>query len=180
MQTETQRGFTLTELMVVITIVATLMAIGVPSYKYVTTANRVSAEVNAMLGDMQFARSEAIREGSPITVCASADGATCVGGVNNTWQGGWIVFSDTNGNQAVDANEPVLRVKNAFASQDTFGSSVNAVTFNREGFGVNLPNAGVLVTLHDSTGNVAYTRCLSISLVGTVKTVTHQTLATCT
>ena len=175
-----QAGFTVTELMVVITIVAILMAMGLPSYKYVTTANRVSAEVNGLLGDMQYARSEAVREGSTITVCASNDGQNCNGGAGDTWQGGWIIFSDANSNQTVDANEPVLRVKNAFAGQDTFTSAVSSVTFNREGFAVALPNAGVLMTLHDSTSNQTYTRCLQVSFVGSLKTQTHSTLATCT
>jgi type IV fimbrial biogenesis protein FimT len=49
-------GFTLIELIVVITIVSILMAVGVPSYRYVTNSNRMSAEVNGLLGDLQFAR----------------------------------------------------------------------------------------------------------------------------
>ena len=178
----TQTGFTLTELMVVITIVAILTGIGVPSFKYVTTANRVSSEVNALLGDMQYARSEAIREGQTVTVCVANSNATdCAGAGNTTWQGGWIVFSDANGDQTVQsATEPVLRVKNTFSGQDTFTSTVSAVTFNREGFAVALPNAGLLVTLHDSSNTATYTRCLQITFVGTVKTVTHTTLPACT
>jgi type IV fimbrial biogenesis protein FimT len=177
---KTQSGFTLTELMVVTMIVAIVMGIGVPSYRYVTTANRASSEVNALLGDMQFARSEAIREGQTMTVCASTDGATCMAATGTTWQGGWIVFADVNGDQIVEpATEPVLRVENAFSAQDTFTSTVNAVSFNREGFAVNLPNAGVLVTLHDPTNTVAYTRCLSVNMVGTVKTVSNTTLPAC-
>ena len=177
-----QTGFTLTELIAVVTIVAVLMSIGVPSMKYVTTSNRVSSEVNALLGDMQYARSEAIREGQTVTVCAaSANGASCLGTTNTTWQGGWIVFSDANGDQVVQsATEPVLRVKNTFSGQDTFNSTVNAVTFNREGFAVGLPNAGVLVTLHDSSHSASFTRCLQITLVGTVKAVTPTTLPACT
>ncbi|MFK9866802.1 Tfp pilus assembly protein FimT/FimU, partial [Escherichia coli] len=61
-----QAGFTLTEVMIVTTIVAILFGIGLPSYKYVTTSNRVASEVNALLGDMQFARSEAVREGQTV------------------------------------------------------------------------------------------------------------------
>jgi type IV fimbrial biogenesis protein FimT len=176
-----QAGFTVTELMIVITIVAILMAMGVPSYKYVTTANRVSAEANGLLGDMQYARSEAIREGSTITVCTSNDGQNCNGGAADTWQGGWIVFSDANNDQTVQAGtEPILRRQNAFASQDTLTSTVNAVTFNREGFAQALPNAGIQLTLHDSTSNVGYTRCLDVNFVGSVKVVAHTTDPTCT
>jgi type IV fimbrial biogenesis protein FimT len=178
----TQTGFTITELIVVMAIVAILTGIGVPSYRYVTTANRVSSEVNGLLGDMQYARSEAVREGQTVTVCAAnTDGTDCLGDGNTSWKGGWIVFSDANGDKSVQsATEPVLRVKNAFAGQDTFTSAVNAVTFNREGFAVALPNAGVLLTLHDSTSTATYTRCLQITFVGTVKTVTHTTLPACT
>ena len=59
----TQSGFTLVELLITITIATILMSIGIPSYKYVTTSNRVSGEINALLADMQFARYEAVKEG---------------------------------------------------------------------------------------------------------------------
>ena len=77
-------GFTMTEMVITMAIVAILMAIGVPSFKYVTTSNRLSTEVNGLLGDMQFARSEAIKEGLPVTVCSSLSGTQCDGG--NNWQ----------------------------------------------------------------------------------------------
>jgi type IV fimbrial biogenesis protein FimT len=176
-----QAGMTLTELMVVMTIVGILMGIGVPSYRYVTTANRVSSEANALLADLHYARSEAIREGQTVAVCASTDGASCTGGVDDTWQGGWIVFSDANGDQSVQAaSEPVLRVMNKFSGQDTFTSTVNVVSFNREGFAIGLPNAGLTMTLHEHTGNIGYSRCLQINMVGTVKVVSHAKVAACT
>ena len=65
-------GFTVTELVIVMTIVGILTAIGVPSYKYVTTSNRISSEINSLLGDMQFARSQAIKQGLTVTVCTSS------------------------------------------------------------------------------------------------------------
>ena len=105
-------GFTITELMMVIAICAILLVIGVPSFKYVTVSNRISTEVNGLLGDMQYARSMAIKQGLPVTVCASTDGANCNGGA--AWQSGWIVFLDSNANQIVDANEAVLRAQTPF------------------------------------------------------------------
>jgi type IV fimbrial biogenesis protein FimT len=170
---KTSAGFTMTELVITMSIAAILMAIGVPSFKYVTTSNRISTEVNGLLGDMQFARSEAIKEGLPVTVCSSTDGAQCNGG--NNWQGGWIVFLDSvNTNQLVDNGEQVIRVQAAFSSTDTFqpaGPAFNAITFNREGYGTNTQNATTItLELHDSTANVAWTRCLAISPVGMMTT----------
>ena len=169
-----QAGFTLMELLVVVAIVAILLGIGVPSYRYITNSHRMSSEVNGLLGDLQFARAEAIKEGQPITACVSRDGATCdLGSI--TWQEGWIVFQDANNNQTVDPGEAVLRVQRAFTGTDTFiaDTGIGSVTFNREGFATGA--GGLLpatVTLHDQTANAAWTRCLYINLVGLMATET--------
>jgi len=171
-----QTGFTLTELMVVLAIVAILLTIGVPSYRYVTNSYRMSAEVNGLLGDLQYARSEAIKEGQTVTTCVSTNSTACTGGT--AWATGWIVFSDPNGNGTVDAGETVLRVQGAFRSQipDTFSASgnVTAITYNREGFPRTA--AGFLtttITLRDSTANGAWTRCLVIAAATPLSTQTH-------
>ena len=151
------------------------MAIGVPSFKYVTTANRISAEVNGLLGDMQFARAEAIKEGRPVVVCVSANstaaGPTCNN--TNTWQNGWVICSDNNNSGNCDASDPMYRVQKAFtatSSTDTFVASGNrsALIFNREGFATGLPGT-VTITLHSApTVVTAFTRCLAITAVGTL------------
>ncbi|MGH8149476.1 MAG: GspH/FimT family pseudopilin [Steroidobacteraceae bacterium] len=173
-------GVTLVELLTVIAIVAIMMAIGVPSYRYINTSYRISAEVNGLLGDFQFARAEAIKEGQTVTVCISADGATCAAGTT-AWQTGWIVFSDANGNQTVDASDTVLRVQSAFTGTDTFEPSdglSSAVTFNRDGFAFNLPGgATLMLTLHDATDNSAWTRCLDMSMVGLMAVTPYSATA---
>src|ERR1700722_2757820 len=130
-----QTGFTLMELLMTIAIAAIVATIGIPSFQYVTNSNRVAGEVNGLLGDMQFARGEAIKEGQTVTVCVSTDGALCATGTT-TWNSGWLVFSDPNNNQQVAPNEPVLRVQTSFTGSDTFvaNNNISAITFNREGF----------------------------------------------
>ena len=175
-------GFTLVELLTVITIVAILVALGMPSYRNVTDSNRISGEVNGLLGDMQYARSEAIKEGQTVTVCSSANptaaAPTCSGATS--WQSGWIVFSDPNSNQTVDANEPVLKVQRPFAVGDTFNSApaTSAVTFNRECFALGIPN-NITVTLHAVVPTANSTRCLQITIVGQLTTQTSG-LGACT
>jgi type IV fimbrial biogenesis protein FimT len=164
-----QTGFTVTELMVVVAIVAILLGIGVPSYKYITNSYRMSAEVNGLLGDLQYARSEAIKEGQTVTTCVSTNGTACTGGT--AWAGGWIVFSDQNGT--------VLRVQGAFPGQvpDTFNATnnVTAITYNREGFASTAAGfVNTTITLQDSTNNGAWTRCLVIAPATPLSTQTHQ------
>jgi type IV fimbrial biogenesis protein FimT len=167
-------GFTMLELVIVIVIVGILAAISIPSFKYVTTANRTTAEVNALLGDMQFARSEAIKEGQTVTVCSSSTGTSCIGSSGGTaWQNGWIVFLDSNGNKTVDTGEAILRWQKAFSSTDTFtasAASFYATTFNREGYAPTGVGTTITINLHDSTNNSQWTRCLAITPIGSPST----------
>lgn len=175
-----QAGVTLVELLVVTFIVVILMAIGVPSYRNVTTSNRVATEANALLGELQYARSEAIREGQAVTVCISRNGTSC-DAASTSWQEGWIAFVDVGDDQTVDAGDTVLRVQRAFSSTDTYQSSNNdyAVTFTRVGFPQNLGAGGLTVTLHDASANTVYTRCLDISTAGSMAVQTNSTDTTC-
>jgi type IV fimbrial biogenesis protein FimT len=161
-------GFTLVELMAVLAIIGILFAIGVPSYRSVRAAARVSTEVNGLLMDLQFARSEALKQGLNVTACVSPGGAAC--GSSTSWQTGWIIFSDSNGNATVDSGETVLRVQKSLPSGDTVAVTLKSITFNRDGFALNLPNAGVLLTLHDSSSSKAATRCLAIAVSGMMTT----------
>jgi len=173
-----QAGVTLPELMVTLMVVAILCGIGAPSYRYVTTGNRLSTEVNALLGDMQLARAEAIREGASVVVCASSDGETCSGSDN--WKTGWIVWNDPNGNGSIDTGEAVLHQNAALQSTDTVqaSNSISQITFNRTGFATGIPD-GTVFTLHDSTADKRYTRCLQVTAVGKMTTQTNHTDATC-
>jgi type IV fimbrial biogenesis protein FimT len=173
-----ETGFTVTEMMVVVAIVGILMAVGLPSYRNITNSYRMSGEVNSLLGDLQFARSEALKEGQRVTTCVSANSTTCTGGT--AWASGWIVFSDPNGNAAVDVGETVLRIQKPFTGRvpDTFTASnaVTALTFNREGFARTAAGfAATTITLKESTVNVGYTRCLVIAVNTPLTTQTHST-----
>jgi type IV fimbrial biogenesis protein FimT len=175
-------GFTLIEMLITIAIAAILMGIAIPSFRYITNANRIASELNGLLGDLQLARSEAIKEGRTITVCQSNDGASCSN--STSWEGGWIVFSDPTNVGVYDAGEVYIRKQKRFSGSDTFVASnnVSVITFNREGYAVGMAN-GTLLALHDSGNNSAWTRCLSINLSGQMMREIAGTInngATCT
>jgi type IV fimbrial biogenesis protein FimT len=165
------KGFTLMELLVTMTVVGILMAIAVPSFRYVTTANRASSEINALLGDMQMARAEAIKEGQFITICASTTGTTCSGAGATAWNNGWIVFSDAPPLKTLEIGDAIVKIQRAFSGADTLNSNhgISAITFNRDGIVFNL-GSGFTFTLKDSTNNAQYTRCLSGTFVGAMST----------
>jgi type IV fimbrial biogenesis protein FimT len=163
-------GFTFLELLITMTIVSILLAIGVPSFQYVTSANRASGEINGLLGDLQFARGEAIKEGQTVTVCASTDGASC--SVSTSWNTGWIVFSDAKPLGTIEGTDVILKVQRAFSGTDTLTANhtISAVTFSREGFTFGLGNSAVTFTLHTAPLNAQYTRCLSMTIIGALST----------
>jgi len=178
-------GFNMVELLVVTTLASILMAIAVPSYRYVTNSSRVSSEINNLLGDMMLARAEAIRQGLAVTICPSTDGATC-----NTpnWSKGWIVFTDFNANGAVDTdaanNDTVLRYQQKLSGTDTFtttNATNNWVTFNRDGFAQGLNGSDttqLLFELQTTPANTQWERCLQITRGGQM-TTEHSGILEC-
>ena len=63
------RGFTLVEMLVVMTISAILIAAAVPSLQWMVARNRISDATNLLLSDIEFARLEAARRGSTVAIC---------------------------------------------------------------------------------------------------------------
>ncbi len=127
--------------------------------------------MNGLLGDIQFARSQAVKEGFPVTICSSSTPYT--GCTNTDWGLGWIVFLDTNGNKAVDAGEAIIRTQPAFGGTDSFVATPNAfhaLTFNRLGYAPTGALNAINITLHDSTASTNWTRCVAINPIGSTIT----------
>jgi type IV fimbrial biogenesis protein FimT len=81
-------GFTLVELIVAMAVALILISIAFPSFRTLTQNSRMAAQVNDMVADLSFARSEAIKRRTTVSICTSSDGATCSGG---NWRDGRII-----------------------------------------------------------------------------------------
>lgn len=115
-----QRGFTLVEMLTVITITVILVALAVPSFQSIIRSSRVSGGANSLIAALDLARSEAIRRSTVVTVCRSTNAdqpnADCSSGAANgyagtDWAAGWIAFAKAPGNlvnATVEANDEII------------------------------------------------------------------------
>lgn len=122
-------GFSLVELLLVITLALVLLSVGVPSLRAWTLKRALQQTAEALVADLRLARSEAVKRGALVAVCASVNGQACSAS-QGTWADGWLVFVDRNGNRAVDADEDILRVQSRSESVASLGS-LNPATDKR-------------------------------------------------
>jgi type IV fimbrial biogenesis protein FimT len=122
------------ELVTVLAVVAVLIAAAGPGYRNLIMNNRLVAQMNGFATTVNFARSEAIKRGIAVTLCKSADGASC-GDSAVMWEQGWIVFPDPNADGVVDAGETVLRVAATLGGGNTLRSGMQTrITLRPDGF----------------------------------------------
>jgi type IV fimbrial biogenesis protein FimT len=185
-------GVTMVELLIVLTIAGVLLGIGASSYKGITTSYRISGEINALLGDMQYARSEAIKQGQNVVVCVANSGGSDCAANDTHWQDGWIVFADPTNTKTTGGNAAlVMRAQRPFTgagtgSSDTLTDGVTSnVSFDREGLALGLLTTmsgagGAVIPLHDATNSATRTRCLQVTNVGNVSVQQPTTSSNCT
>jgi type IV fimbrial biogenesis protein FimT len=119
------RGFTLLEVMVVLSIIAVLTTLAAPSFVQLIRSNSMSSSVNAFMADMRFARSESIRRGGAIVLCRSdnPEGASPVCGSGSEWVGGWIIFHDLDNSGDRNTGDVVIRVQAPITTMDSIIAS---------------------------------------------------------
>jgi type IV fimbrial biogenesis protein FimT len=172
-----QKGFTLFELMLAIAILGVLLGLGVPSFVETIRNNRTISQNNELIGALNYARSEALKRADAVSVCASADQATCSGSTN--WTTGWIVFGDQDADGSMDGDpdadpstddgEPLLLAQGAAPPEFTLNSTNNSfIRFGSSGMSTSAEVFNLVRT--GCTGLKA--RRVSVTLVGRVSTET--------
>jgi type II secretory pathway pseudopilin PulG len=103
-----QEGFSLIELMVIVSVLALALGLGIPAFNDMLGNSRMSTAVNDLVGSLHAARGEAITRRDIVVLCpANAAGTDCQPG--STLKAGWLVFVDRNDDGTVDAGETILQ-----------------------------------------------------------------------
>ena len=104
-------GVTLLEMMIVLSIMAILGTVAVPSFTQLMRDSERTTAVNSFVHSLYLARSEAIKRGEVVSLCKSTDGQRCSNSAAD-WNGGWIVFvnRDRDDLPVRDMNEEIIQV----------------------------------------------------------------------
>lgn len=127
-----QAGFTVLEMMLVLSVAGVLLATAVPSMTQMVIRNRLQTQASSLMTDMMYARAEAARVGVNVTLCPSSNGTSCSG---TDWKLGRIVFIDAGAPNTVDGTDRVLRVTQDIDAATTFAptAALTALNFRPDG-----------------------------------------------
>lgn len=108
-----QRGFTLVELMIIVTLIGVFAMIAVPSFTQFIANNRTQSVNNEMLALLQFARSEAVARRTLVKACQE--------------DGQWSVKTDCTDDEALRSM--------SVPADTTISASTSELTFRYNGSG---------------------------------------------
>lgn len=86
------KAFSLLELLIAMIIVALLVVLAAPSYRYCIGRTRAQIYTNKLVSMLEFARISAIKIGEPVIFCGSKDHQSCDG----LWQKGILIITENS------------------------------------------------------------------------------------
>lgn len=150
------RGFTLIELMMVLTVLAVMLLVAAPGLQELIRNNRQVSELYALRASLANARSEAVSRREAVTVCPMNAGGACAG--SGDWSLGYKSYTN-------DPNDPLQVVSREASEMEVSFDGGNRVVFNSRGNA--LASAGGFV-ICDARGP-RFARGLILAAVGSLR-----------
>ena len=169
MNTTTQRGFTLFELLVTMAVVGVIFGFGVPNLLEFVRNNRMVSIANDFVAAITSARNTAVTRRAPVTLCASPDPIAATPDCDSDAsdpdsQGGFVVWVDTNADAVVDAGEDIILRQDDPGNNITVLGDAGYIHFAASGFAQTIPSEGAGATellFCDARGNTVSSGSLS-------------------
>lgn len=159
-------GYTMIELLVSLLIAGILLGLSLPNFQDTIERSVTNSQAKLLMTTLNLARSEAIKRGTEVGICASDDSVDCD---DDDWSDGWIVFVDNNGDAdgddgSIDAGDVIIRVFDAVGSGSVLTSTFDLFQYNELGFS----ETGAVETLKlcPSSNNAGNARSVEISVSG--------------
>jgi type IV fimbrial biogenesis protein FimT len=149
-----RQGFTLIELMVVITVLAVLLGVGVPSFRALIIKTRLKNASFDVFSSIVAARSEAITRNTTVTITPNS----------GDWAKGWVI-TDTGSN--------TLKTQDAFTNLTVTGPATLVYSSSgRASASANCGSGKPCISLNAADAVASDGRCVTIDLSGRPATTT--------
>lgn len=150
-------AFSLIELLIALVVFSLLVTMALPSFNSLLLNGRLSANMNALVNALNYARSTALNQSVAVKVCPfNALNSTSCGG---SWNTGWILATQP----AIGA--PVLLKSQQIGANDgTLSANVGSVLFDTHGLVTTTGN----FTICDSRGG-AFARSVEVIATGYIQ-----------
>jgi len=155
------RGFTLPEILITLGIAAIILSTAIPGISSMIKDNRLATQLNRVVADIHFSRSEAAKRDVRVIMCRSDEpnaSTPACSGTTQIWTSGYIIFADDGSysnnvyNNGVDTllrrGQPAL----PGVKMRTSWSWNNNLEFNPNG-STNEGGAAAIMSLCDDRGN---------------------------
>jgi len=158
-------GYSLFELIVVISLVALGFIIAIPSYQWLEQKNQANVVVNQMVAALNYARQQALIRHKVVSLCASRDGHQCGG----EWADGMLLFIDQTAQGNYQAGDSKLRVYPALPANNRlwWNRSENLIQMSPNGYLLKSQNGTFTYCSGQSRQQVI--RLIIVSLTGRVR-----------